>query len=188
MIAAKHSSSTSRGFTLIEVLVTLVIMAVGLMGLAGLQMTSLNNQLESYQRAQALLLVEDMANRLRANAVAAVAGDYAEANDYGLGADEDCTVLTVTAERDLCEWNDALAGVNVVQDGRNLGSMLGALACIQNIPGTADGETIIRLTIAWQGTVATVSPLSPCGANAFGADDAFRRTVTMDTVLADMSL
>ncbi len=43
----------SRGFTLIEVLVTIVILAVGLLGLALLQTTSLNNQLEAYQRAQA---------------------------------------------------------------------------------------------------------------------------------------
>ena len=71
MITPRHYSPASRGFTLIEVLVTMVIIAIGIMGLAGLQMTSLNSQFESYQRTQALLLVEDMSNRLRANAVAA---------------------------------------------------------------------------------------------------------------------
>jgi type IV pilus assembly protein PilV len=188
MTAAKHCSSTSHGFTLIEVLVTLVIMAVGLMGLAGLQMTSLNSQFESYQRAQALLLVEDMSNRLRANTVAARAGAYPEGAAYGLGTDEDCTTLTVTAERDLCEWNDAVAGVNVVEGGRNLGSAMGARGCIESIAGSADGEAIIRLTVAWQGMAASASPVSTCGLNAFGDDDAFRRTVTIDTVLANMAI
>jgi type IV pilus assembly protein PilV len=188
MIAAQHCSSTSRGFTLIEVLVTMVIIAIGIMGLAGLQMTSLNSQFESYQRAQALLLVEDMSNRLRANADAARAGSYPEGAAYGLGPDVDCTTLTVTAERDMCEWNDAVAGVSVVEGGRNLGSAMGARGCIENIAGSVDGETVIRLTLAWQGMSPTISPVSTCGVNAFGDDDAYRRTVTMDTVLANMAI
>ena len=188
MITARHYSPASRGFTLIEVLVTMVIIAIGIMGLAGLQMTSLNSQFESYQRTQALLLVEDMSNRLRANAVAARAGGYPEGAAYGLGVDVDCTTLTVTAERDLCEWNDAVAGVSVVDGARNLGSAMGARGCIENIIGSADGEAIIRLTVAWQGLSATVSPISACGVDAFGDDDSFRRTVTMDTVLANLAI
>ena len=187
MMLEKRSLSTSSGFTLIEVLVTLVIMDIGILGLAGLQMTSLNSQFESYQRAQALLLVEDMANRLRANSVAARAGGYPEASDYGLREDVDCTTLTVIAERDLCEWNDAVAGVEVVEGGRNMGSAMGARGCIENIAGSVDGEAVIRLTVAWQGMVATIAPASICGLDDYGDDDAMRRTVSMDTVLADMT-
>lgn len=188
MMLEKRCLSTSRGFTLIEVLVTLVIVAVGVLGLAGLQMTSLNSQFESYQRAQALLLVEDMANRLRANSVAARAGDYPEASDYGLRADVDCNTLTVTAERDLCEWNDAVAGVEAVDGGRNVGSAMGARGCIENIVGSVDGEAVIRLTVAWQGMAVTIAPGSICGLDAYGDDDAMRRAVSMDVVLANMTL
>ena len=67
------------GFTLIEVLVTFFIMAIGLLGLAGLQLTTLQSQLEGYHRAQAILLVEDMANRVKVNAVAA-RGNASECN------------------------------------------------------------------------------------------------------------
>ncbi|MCB1690882.1 MAG: type IV pilus modification protein PilV [Halioglobus sp.] len=177
-----------RGFTLIEVLVTVIILAVGLLGLAGLQMSSMNNQLESYQRAQAMLMLEDMANRIRSNAVAAKAGAYAAASDYGLRAEEDCSTKVLTAERDLCEWNLALAGSGVTLDTKNAGSVLGARGCVESIPGTANGEINIRLTIAWQGMSKTRSPASDCGEDQYGDDDAYRRTASLDTVLANLTL
>ncbi|MDE2388510.1 MAG: type IV pilus modification protein PilV, partial [Betaproteobacteria bacterium] len=64
-----------RGVSLIEVLVTMVVLAVGLLGLAGLQIRLQSSELESYQRTQALILLEDMTNRIstnRANAAAYV--------------------------------------------------------------------------------------------------------------------
>jgi len=55
------------GFSLIEVLVTIVILLIGLLGLAGLQGRALTSQMESYQRAQALILLKDIANRIETN-------------------------------------------------------------------------------------------------------------------------
>ena len=49
---------------MIEVLVTMVIIAFGLLGMAGLQMRMQTSEMESYQRSQALLLLNDMANRI----------------------------------------------------------------------------------------------------------------------------
>lgn len=57
-----------KGFTLVEVLVTVVIMAVGLLGLAGLQTTSLRQNLSAEQRGKAAQLVYDMSDRMRAMA------------------------------------------------------------------------------------------------------------------------
>lgn len=181
-------SNPSRGFTLIEVLVTIVILAIGLLGLAGLQVTSLNNQLESYQRAQAILLLEDMANRIRSNATAARSGAYTDGSDYGLQAEENCASKVVTAERDLCEWNSALAGSNIKLDTENTGSVLGARGCLERLPVSADGATSIRLTIAWQGMSKTRAPAAECGEDQYGEDDAYRRTASLDTVLADLTL
>lgn len=193
------SIGRSHGFTLIEVLVTAVVLAIGLLGLALLQTTSLNNQLESYHRAQALLMLEEMSNRIRVNTVGALGGAYADGDDYGsrgpddfgLDADEVCSDITDDSVlRDLCDWNEALAGTSVTLGDTNMGSVIGAIGCIENLVGSGDGEVIVRLTIAWQGFGAHVTPASDCGADAFGADGDLerRRVAIVDTVVADLSL
>jgi type IV pilus assembly protein PilV len=55
-----------RGVTMIEVLVTIVILAFGMLGLAGLQNKVNIGMLESYQRGQAVILLNDMAERIKA--------------------------------------------------------------------------------------------------------------------------
>jgi type IV pilus assembly protein PilV len=186
---------STRGFTLIEVLVTIVVLAVGLLGLALMQSTSLSNQLEAYQRAQAMLLLEDMANRLRVNTV--IARDpaapgypgYPDSIDLGITEAVCNPVPPATpaeiAARDLCQWNNAVAGADVKLGVQNVGSLVGARACIGNIAGSGDGDVIIRLTIAWQGTVQTQAPLSDCGKDSFGDDD-LRRVAGIDVVLGDL--
>src|SRR5262245_38467268 len=57
----------SRGFTMIEVLVSLVITVIGLLGLIGMQAFSHQAELESYQRAQALILLNDIVEKINAN-------------------------------------------------------------------------------------------------------------------------
>jgi type IV pilus assembly protein PilV len=57
----------SAGFTLIEVLIAMLVLAVGLLGLAGLQVISLRNNQSAYNRSQATQLAYDMADRIRAN-------------------------------------------------------------------------------------------------------------------------
>jgi len=179
----------SRGFTLIEVLIAFLVTAIGLLGLASLQVNTLSKQLESYQRAQAVLLAQDMANRIRVDAIAARAGGYADGDDYGLldEDEEDCTVLGAT-ERNLCEWGTALTGAGVDLGGQKLGSVIGARGCIENLAGSVDGEAVVRVTIAWQGSSPTVAPASTCGQDAYGADDRFRRTASIDVVLANLAL
>jgi type IV pilus assembly protein PilV len=179
----------SRGFTLIEVLIAFLVTAIGLLGLASLQVNTLSKQFESYQRAQAVLLAQDMANRIRVDAIAARAGAYADGDEFGLLEEEDCTdpVLT-SAERYLCEWNITLAGAGVDLGGQKLGSVIGARGCIENLAGSADGEAVVRVTIAWQGSSPTVAPASTCGLDAYGADDRYRRTASIDVVLANLAL
>jgi type IV pilus assembly protein PilV len=184
-MAYTRAKVSSRGFTLIEVLVTVVILAVGLLGLALLQTRSLNSQLEAYQRAQAMLLLEDMASRIRVNSANARTGAYPDGDQYGLLTPADCTVITVAADRDLCDWNKAVAGSAVTLGSTNVGSLVGARACIQNVAGSGDGESTLRLTIAWQGMSETIASSSTCGKDAFGTD-ALRRVVSLDTVLAKL--
>lgn len=70
---------SARGFTLIEVLIAVVILSVGLLGLAGLQATSLRNNHSAYLRSQATTLAYDIIDRMRTNKTVAqgVPGGYA---------------------------------------------------------------------------------------------------------------
>lgn len=91
----------ARGFSLIEVLIALVVTSIGLLGLAALQVTSLKVNHGSFLRGQATQFAHDIADRMRANRVAALDGDYdvdfAEATSPG-----------TVAETDVDEWRDGL--------------------------------------------------------------------------------
>jgi type IV pilus assembly protein PilV len=55
------------GFTLVEVLVSVVVLALGLLGIANMQMRALGHNQSSYFRSQAISLANDIADRMRAN-------------------------------------------------------------------------------------------------------------------------
>lgn len=65
-----------RGFTLLEILVAIVVISLGLLGLAGLQALSLRNNQVAYYRSIASQQAYDMADRLRANLAGVRVGNY----------------------------------------------------------------------------------------------------------------
>jgi type IV pilus assembly protein PilV len=65
-----------RGDTMIEVLVTIIIIAVGVLGAAALQVTTLKNLSASHSASVAAIVAQDFSERMRANPDAALAGDY----------------------------------------------------------------------------------------------------------------
>lgn len=88
----------SRGITMIEVLVALVILSIGLLGLASLQANALKYNQSAYMRTQATQYAYDIADRMRANRDVALAGGY----DIAL-ADAAPTSTTVV-DQDLAAW------------------------------------------------------------------------------------
>jgi type IV pilus assembly protein PilV len=106
-----NRDNSQDGFTLLEVLIAIVVLALGLLGLAGLQAASLRNNHSAYLRSQATLLAYDMADRMRANPEAAKNGDYntaAPANNAQCSTMDGCT-FTQMAQRDKFEWAAAVA-------------------------------------------------------------------------------
>lgn len=94
----------ARGFTLIEVLITVVILAIGLLSLAALQLSSLRSNNAALTRFEATNLVYDILDRMRANRTPAIQGDY----NITLAAAAP-GVSTDVALTDVREWILALA-------------------------------------------------------------------------------
>lgn len=112
--------AAQHGMTLVEVLVTMVIISVGLLGVAALQMTSLKGTQESYVRSQAAMLAADLLDRMRANQVGFRAGNYDMAADAS-GFDQSGTAGTLAAA-DIAAWqatiNRLLPGSDADAAGR----------------------------------------------------------------------
>ena len=89
----------STGFTLLEVLISVLILAFGLLGLAGLQGAALKNNHSSYLRSLATEYAYDLSDRIRANASI----DYSAQAAAALNCTVNCTP-TQMAQFDLNEW------------------------------------------------------------------------------------
>ena len=92
------------GFTLVEVLVSIVIVAIGLLGMAGLTAASLKSNNTSYYRSQATVLANDILERMRANVV------QARGEQYDIAAGPAYTAAAGTLQRfDCTVWFAAVA-------------------------------------------------------------------------------
>lgn len=185
-------SGKHRGFTLIEVLVTLVVIAVGLFGLGGLQINAMNKTFDTYQRALVASIVEDMAARIRMNSSAAAAGEYFLTTPTSTL----CSDMSGPA-RDLCEWQSLIEGSGIAigtgdvdTEGapivRNVGSPLGARGCIDPLGISASGEVWIRVSVAWIGVTPQTESALGCGANEMG-NEAYRRVVSRDVAVRSLA-
>ena len=171
-----------RGVTMIEVLVSVLILTVGLLGVAGLQARMQAAEIEAFQRAQAIVLLQDMVDRINANRRDAV--NYVSP-PAPLGTDStlDCSAPgTNIALKDKCEWSDALTGAGETKDSGGttvkIGAMNEARGCITNPVATMPRELVVA--VVWQGIVPTLVPsATTCGSGiaAYGSDGKLRRAM-----------
>ncbi len=166
-----YRAHSQRGVTMIEVLVTFLIVTLGLLGAAGMQSRLQVAELESYQRAQAIVLLQDMIDRISANR--RNVAFYVTAAPVGTGSDNvtptlTCpTATTTTAARDLCEWQDSLIGASETSGSNKVGAMIGARGCVTLPAGTTlPAEAVIA--VVWQGVTPTLAPAATtCGSTLF---------------------
>lgn len=175
-------TARQRGTSLIEVLVTLIILAIGMLGVAGLQSRLQMSEMEAYQRAQAMILLSDMSNRIMANRKAA--STYVTGTSAPIGGSACASTATTLKDRDLRDWCLALRGAGEVNAaGASVGTLLGGRGCV-----TTAGTNQYLVTVAWQGLGAVSAPNAnlACARNLYdGADagatcsnDRCRRVVT----------
>ncbi|MDB5928006.1 MAG: type pilus modification protein PilV [Betaproteobacteria bacterium] len=159
------------GMTMLEVLITIVIVAFGLLGVAGLQARMHVAETEAYQRAQATMLLRYMTDRINANRKNGMS--YVTASALG-GALQDCSGLSGGA-LDLCEWNNLLAGASETKGGQSVGGMIAARGCVFNTVASMPRQ--FTVAVVWQGLSPTVaSSATTCGSGTY-ADDKTRRAM-----------
>lgn len=198
MLKLNTAGRLQRGFTLLEVLVSLVILVFGLLGLIGMQVYTQIATFESYQRGQALILVQDMADRLATNR--GTAGCYIITTDTangapfaGTGAATPTCIAPVgtaatraVATADLAAWDGSLKGASEQIGGASVGAVLGARGCISYDALTNS----YRVAVAWQGMAPTVAPTAgdaaaTCGKDQYGSEPQ-RREVSVTVRIATL--
>lgn len=176
------------GTTMIEVLVTIIILALGLLGLAGLQSRLQMSEMEAYQRSQAIILLNDMASRIATNRNAAATYVTGSANPVGAGMS--CPTSTDSIKNvDISEWCNALQGAAEASGGALMGAMIGGRGCIEDLGGNE-----YRVSVVWQGLVPISAPAADfaCGKNSYDTSgtactgDLCRRIVTTNVRIATL--
>ncbi|MBE7941972.1 MULTISPECIES: type IV pilus modification protein PilV [Ramlibacter] len=180
------------GASLIEVLVTMVIIAFGLLGMAGLQSRMQVAEVEAYQRAQALVLLDDMAHRISTNRNAAISGAYVASIDPTTSCSSAFGGSTA-AQKDLKDWCSAIQGAGEMQGTNKAGAVIAGRGCVESL-----GNRDYMITVAWQGLTPISAPPTSvgCGANAYDGgtgssntqcvNDLCRRVVTTIVRIASL--
>lgn len=189
------------GYLMIEVLITMFILAVGLLGVVGLQARAEQAETDSYQRTQALILAQDIAERISANRTVAFdtsTSPYVVPTTapLGTGSTKDCSAPATTADIDLCAWSNALIGAAESYGGtcdtsaastrgaNCAGTLLNARGCI-----TSPATHVYLIQVVWQGMTPGYAPPGSvaCGANLYNAVDDYRRAVTTVVQIGDIT-
>lgn len=202
-MSARHNILRQSGSSMIEVLITLVILMIGLLGLAGVMSQGQRSEMESYQRVQALMLLQDMAGRINANravascyafTTAATGTPYVGVTGAGIltpippACAAGSAAQNALAQQDISDWSTSLNGAAEKLGGGNIGAMVGARGCVSydaataltdSVGATIAGTGIYTIAVAWQGLGSTFAPAGlKCGQNLYG-NEAQRRVVSL---------
>lgn len=173
------------GFTLLEVLISILLTVIGLLGLAGMQAFAHQAELESYQRAQALILLNDIVDRINANRRSA--GCFAFTTDTANGTPwigdatapggggaalgtSNCpsgfenSITKAAVDGAVNELDGILKGVAETKGGVQVGAMIGARACVSLTGG------VYTVVVTWQGMSEGFTPVVSCANNQYGSE------------------
>lgn len=140
-----------QGFTLIEVAVALIVLAVGLLGIAGMQSSGMQNTLKSHHRAVAMMQAQDIADRIRANISGMRAKAYTNAiptsapSPSCMTSGATCTPAQLAAT-DLYNWDTA--------NKASLPAAESKIECTDINAATAtvyEAGTSCTITVRWDG-------------------------------------
>jgi type IV pilus assembly protein PilV len=185
--------SAQHGFSLIELLVTVVIFSIGLLGAAGLQIVSKRATFAAMQRTTATQVASGLLEDMRANGPAlatyVATAQIGQKSITGVSP-TDCTnatnacTTTEVSMRDLNSWETLMDGGMETGPKGGVGGLVSPVACIA---GPVDGSAgVYVVSVAWRGAVAIADPgIIDCGANSgqYGDANEFRRVIQILTFI-----
>jgi len=186
-----NSKQAQSGMTLIEVLVSLVILVTGIFGAVAMQASAKKGSFDAMQRSVASALAQDIIERMRSNnsdvfTLESYEGAYGAAlNAVPVircnSAAASCSSSQMVIN-DLYEWEVKLVGADVTVGGKNAGGLVGATGCISH------NNNEVTVVISWQGRVSTAdgynadnnSAIAATLANSCGTTGSKRRQVAVE--------
>lgn len=162
----------TSGVALIEILISLLILSVGVIGLSNVQINAKRVAQEALQRTKAASLASDMLERIRANPRGFSAYQGAQVGRASITSEPaNCRLVACTsaevAARDLWEWQQALDGADETRVADEVTRQVGGLylpyGCVITDFGGQAGR--VQVTVAWEG----FRDLGYTGANACGS-------------------
>lgn len=174
---------------MIEVMIALFILSVGLLGIAALQTQAFSAEAESYDRGQALILLDSIISRIKNNKTAA--GCYGITSDTTNGkpfagfnntttfacAGFGTTATRAVADADLAAWDAALKGDNEKIDGKSIGGASNSRGCI-TYAQTPIGSIRLTVSVAWTGRGPGFAAADTCAIEQYGTTNTARRVVS----------
>ncbi len=134
-----------RGFGLVEVLVAALVLSIGLLGVAGMQMVGLRSVHDASLRSQTTQRVQGMMERIRANLPGLRDGAYATASAGSVSTVTctDCTAAQI-ATNDIAQWYQTFTetGIDLVTDSNKV-----AISC--GDPTNCGPGTVVSILVSW---------------------------------------
>lgn len=193
-MSLRHSSWSrrQRGVGLIEVLIAVLVFALGVLGMASMQVNAKRTSYDALQRSLATSLARDIVERMRSNPSPGALAIFGAVNNLGGGsiANEpapNCSTSACTpqelAAHDIWEWEQALDGAAEQSGDANAGGLVSPRACITHNAG------VVTVAIAWRGYAGQVNPTgSTCGEGLglYGTNEVERQLVLVSTYIEEV--
>jgi type IV pilus assembly protein PilV len=209
LCSLQNKSHKSYGFSLFEVLIALLVSLLGLLGIAALQVKAQQAEMESYQRAQALIMMADIVDRMNINrstvSCFVVTTNTTDGTPFigtvsgGVGhfGSSSCAASTAAynsqADSAISEIDNLLKGTaeSMIVDGVNVntGAMIGARACVSYDAttelGGESGTGFYTVVVSWQ-AMGDLDPPSVNCANGLYGSESKRRAVSTTFRIANL--
>ncbi|HSY95701.1 MAG TPA: type IV pilus modification protein PilV [Steroidobacteraceae bacterium] len=173
----RRGASRTSGFTLIEVLVSIVILSIGLLGIAKLMLFSSRSNDSAYLRSQATALAYEILDNMRANRQEAINKTYDTlAATPATAPAKLCTGATQCATNELALYDVYQWKLRLTTASNAGGTFVGALpsgAGSVTTPALGTTPTTVVITVSWDDTVAQ---------STYGAAGNIQ-TITLETLL-----